>query len=292
MEEKHRLAEEIEFAIGLQMLATAYEEVSVIKMRYARDSVVNTRDYLVSLADVFYNVKSSYKNKVLEAMKEHEKTGKPMKFSTQKTNGKEVHVFLSANNKLYGEIISEIFTLFVSETAESPADVVIVGHVGEELYKNAAMKKPYVFFDIPDIESTIQDLKPLLAYILEYEKVTVYYGKFVNVIAQKAASLSVSGDIPSEEPHTQGNEYNFIFEPSIESLMTFFESQLFISLFKQTVHEAELARYASRIKAMEQALEYINVRIESLGLLARHVSHRKENKRQLERIAGMALWRK
>lgn len=292
MEEKHRLTEEINFAIGLQMLATAYEEISVIKMRFARDSVVHTRGFLFSLSNVFYNVKSSYKNRVLEAMKQHTDSGKPLQFTTHQTNGKEIHVFLSANNKLYGEILSGVFELFKQRTINSTADVVIVGKAGEELYKNAGINKPYTYFQIPDIESTIEDLKPVLTHVLSYETVTVFHGKFINVITQEPFASNITGDVPLESGDRSIKEYSFIFEPSIEELLTFFQSQMFFALFKQTIHEAELARYASRIKAMEEAMEYIHTRLQSLTLLQKRVDRRISNKRQLERIAGMSLWRK
>jgi len=85
-------------------------------------------------------------------------------------------------------------------------------------------------------------------------------------------------------------EYDFIFEPSLEKLLNFFETQVFSSLFKQTVTEAELARLASRIKAMEQAIVFITTRMENLSSAQRRAKRNLENRKQLERVAGISLW--
>src|SRR5579859_407622 len=111
MEDQHKLAEEINIAQSLQLLATAYEEISVMKMRIARDSVLHTRGFLSSLTEVFINVKSSYTKKMLRDSSEN-RTNTSIKFNTHKTNGRDVFVLLSAANKLYGDIVFKTFTLF------------------------------------------------------------------------------------------------------------------------------------------------------------------------------------
>src|SRR5258708_6768857 len=92
-----------------KMLAEAYEQISVFKMQVIRNAVLHTRDYLTQLADVFANVKSSYKNQMMRKAQASHDT-RPLHFTTLKSNGKKVLVFLSANNKLYGDILFKIFT--------------------------------------------------------------------------------------------------------------------------------------------------------------------------------------
>src|SRR5579859_5398016 len=111
MEDQHKLAEEINIAQSLQLLATAYEEISVMKMRIARDSVLHTRNFLSSLSDVFVNVKSSYTKKLAKENAEKKDPSTVLQFVTHKTNGKEIFVLLSAANKLYGDIVFKTFHL-------------------------------------------------------------------------------------------------------------------------------------------------------------------------------------
>src|SRR5258708_16141804 len=103
MEQKNKLDDELNLATSLKLLATAYEEISVVKMRLARDNVLHTRDFLVTLSEIFVNAKSAYKKRLAQTSVGG--SSNRMKFSLHKTNGKTVFIFLSASNKLYGDII-------------------------------------------------------------------------------------------------------------------------------------------------------------------------------------------
>jgi ATP synthase F1 gamma subunit len=291
MEEKHKLAQEINIASSLQILATAYEEISTMKMRAARDSVLHTRDFLTALSDVFANVKSSYKKKIAED-KTPGKT-KTLQFITHKTNGKEVFFLLSATNKLYGDINTKTFQLFEERLEASPdVDIAIVGRVGKELFDRTFSHREYTYFDLPDIIPGVEALKPLISFMLQYEQVLVFYGRFVNIVTQEAVASSISGDTPFEQKEKTTKEFGFIVEPSIEEVLDFFETQIVSSLFKQTIVEAELARLASRIKAMEQAIIFIQTRLMTLNAAERRAKRNFENRKQLERVSGISLWGK
>ncbi|HSW88845.1 MAG TPA: F0F1 ATP synthase subunit gamma [Candidatus Saccharimonadales bacterium] len=297
MEDKHKLAEEISITQSLQLLATAYEEISVMKMRIARDSVLHTRNFLASLTDVFVNVKSSYTKKLLQENTESKKNAKTLQFATHNTNGKEIYVFISATNKLYGDIVSKTFQLFKERLQTATGvDLAIVGKTGKELYDALPDKHPYLYFDLPDVIPSMEVLKPIITQLLQYEHVTVFYGRFVNVVKQEAIASSISGDEPIEQEAVQqangSKGFDFLFEPSIEELWQFFETQIFSSLFKQTIAEEELARLASRIKTMEQAIVFINTRINSLTTAEKMEKRQAENRKQLQRIAGISLWRR
>lgn len=294
MEDKNKLTEEINITQSLQLLATAYEEISVMKMRIARDSVLHTRGFLDSLTDVFINVKSSYTKKLLQE-KTDDKNAKTLQFATHNKNGKEIFVLISATNKLYGDIVYKTFLTFKERLEKTPdVDIVILGKTGKELYDNVENKRPYVFFDLPDIIPSIEVLKPIITQLLQYEHVTVFYGRFVNVVKQEAVATSISGDEPLErqaaEQSNNGKSFDFLFEPSIDELWHFFETQIFSSLFKQTIAEEELARLASRIKTMEQAIVFINTRITNLTNAEKAAKRQLENRKQLERISGISLW--
>src|SRR5258706_15015717 len=101
MEEKRRIEREIEILKSMQILAQAHEEISTLKMRQTRGSVLATRDFLSSLLEMFVNVKSAYKKHVMEHMQQNKEKGAV--FSTYKTNGKKIFMLLSANNQLFGD---------------------------------------------------------------------------------------------------------------------------------------------------------------------------------------------
>lgn len=299
MQNKFKNITDLEFVATLKMLATAYEEISVIRMQRAKSSVLATREFLTELANVFADVKANYQAELTQMKNKQPGTTKPrlvhQQFNTGTKNGKMVSVFLASEDKLYGDIVSKIFhlfqfQLFLLENKKSQSDIIVVGKAGKELYEMQKTKSAYTFFDFPDNNIPATELTKLAAVLNQYEKVNVFYGKFENVMTQAATVASVSGDQPQSIQQST-DKMKFFFEPSLGEIMQFFEEQVFFSLFNQAIHENELARLASRIKAMEEALGNIQKSELQLRRESIRIKKRLGNKKQIETLAGISLWR-
>lgn len=297
-----QITTDIEFTQSLRFLSQAYEEIAVLKMQRIRSSVLSTREFLAELSSVFYDVKVNYDELLHKMQTEHEKHKyRPSLFKktllTNKKNGKTVSVFLSSRDKLYGDIIYKVFHLFQLQVfllgKKNDSDIIIVGRYGKQLMDQAKQSVKYKFFDFPDANLTLSDLEPLLKELITYEKVNVFYGKMDTVMNQQALVGSVSGDAPLEKSAADKTrpKRSFFFEPSIKEIMEFFETQVFYSLFYQTVHETELARLASRVKAMEEALGNIDKRESELLKQSRRVRKQVADKKQLSMLSGITLRR-
>jgi len=306
MRKNNPVSQELIVVHDFKALATAYQEISVMKMQEVKGRVIQSRSFLEGLNAVFTEVKASYHKQIEAVAKKNKK-----KFSTKLTtsamqkNGKEVLVLLSANTKLYGEIIGKTFRLFLQEADKNPAaEIAIVGHLGREMYDQAENKRAYKYYEVPDVKVKIEDLKPLITDVLPYERVKVFYGKFENVINQLPEMEMVSGEQDMAQVKQEAQEaikkkeekkekpYTFFFEPSLETILNFFETQIFSSIMNQTVHENELARYASRIKAMEESLGNINGTIKRLKAAERRLANLEANRKQLAALSGISLWTK
>lgn len=290
MQQKKVIYEQIEQIEGIKMLAGAFQEISVTKIQSVRSKVLNSRDFLNQMSELFYNVRNTYKKQIEEFLKTNKKD--PKIGSILFKNGKTVSVLLSANSKLYGAIVPKVFDAFIEYANTNQSDIVIVGKLGKLIYDESSSSKPYTYFEISDEEVNIEELLPLIAKVLEYEKVMIFYGKFVNIVSQSATFSSISGDTPfSEIPESAKKDEKFIFEPNLEKILVFFESQIIFSLFKQTVNESLLARYASRITAMEQVLEHVEEKLKNLNVEKKRVKHIMANKKQQETMSSINLWR-
>lgn len=306
MRKNNPVSQELIVVHDFKALATAYQEISVMKMQEVKGKVIQSRSFLEGLNGVFNEVKAAYHKQIEDLVKKNKK-----KFSTKLTtsampkNGKEVLVWLSANTKLYGEIINKTFRLFLQEADKNPAaDIVIVGHLGREMYDQAENKRAYKYYEIPDVKVSIEDLQKLITDMIPYERVKVFYGKFENVINQLPEMQMVSGEQDLAQAKQEAKEtlkekekkneqpYTFFFEPSLETILNFFETQIFSSLLNQTVHENELARYASRIRAMEESLGNINGTIKRLKAAERRLANLEANRKQLAALSGISLWTK
>jgi len=291
MPQKKIIMEELEALNTIKDLAQSYEEIAVVRMQKIRDSVIRTRDFLSRLSDVFVDLKSSYQREVKDLLARIKK-GDKMLLPTLQKNGKSLMVYLSSNGKLYGAVTGKTFRLFMQDLKAPGAeksDLLIIGKAGKEMFEGSSSTRSFDYFELPDTSFTIDHIKQLVSKFLQYENVHVYYGKFGNVIRQTPIATSITGEdvFEAETPQNVGRDDRFIFEPTLEKIYHFFETQIMANLFAQTLLENQLARHASRVNAMEEALIHIEEEGKKLNQMKVRLKHLMANKKQLETISGV-----
>lgn len=291
MAQKKVVLEELAALNSIKDLAQSYEEIAVVRMQNIKDSVLKTRDFLADLSDVYVDLKSSYGREVKELMEERKKGGKFLIPSLQK-NGKTLNVYLSSNGRLYGAVTQKTFKLFIQDLKKPEAqgsDIVVIGSAGKEMFEGSGSSRPFEYFEIPDTSVDVSHIKKLMQKFLQYEKVYVYYGKFGNVVQQAPIASSITGEeiFETETPTHVAREDRFIFEPTLQKIFHFFETQIMANLFSQTLLENQLARHASRVNAMEEALIHIEEESKKLKQETVRIKHLTQNKKQLETLSGV-----
>lgn len=290
------IKKEIPTLQSLRTVAQVYQETSIIKIQEVRAGVLTTREYLSGLSNIYSELKISESAHIAKLAKSTHRVDANTKSANKQAVKlqKTLFILLSANAKLYGEIVKDVYKLFIEAVKKEPdADIMIVGKLGERLFKEDGMTRQHVFIEIPDSDLQPQDLEPVIYNIVKYENVVVFHGKFLNLVTQRASRASITGEALTEEGITDKGQATrqFLFEPNLEKLMQFFETQIFVTLFRQTVHESELARYASRVNAMEESLQFIKKRQKELKSQKLRLNRSLQQKKQLERLSGMRLWR-
>jgi len=294
MAQRKVLLEELEALNSLKDLAESYEEIAAIRMQKIKDSVLRTRNFLTDLSDVFVDLKASYKREVVDLLERRKKGDASLSPVLQKNN-KTLMVYLSSNGKLYGSVTQKTYHLFMTDLAKTDAkdaDMLIIGQAGKEMYEASGAARPFRFFDMPDSSVDLEHIRKLVKMFLEYEKVFVYYGKFDNVVLQNPISTSITGEevFETEVKVMIPREDRFIFEPSLENIFHFFETQIMANLFSQSLLENQLARHASRVNAMEEALMHIQVEEKKLVKQRVRMKRSLQGRRQLETISGITMW--
>jgi F0F1-type ATP synthase gamma subunit len=84
----------------------------------------------------------------------------------------------------------------------------------------------------------------------------------------------------------------YIFEPSLEKVMAFFEQQISGAIFEQTVYESQLAKFSSRMVALDKATEKTQISIKQMLLQKQRIKHHSFNKEQNQRLTSMNLWQR
>jgi F0F1-type ATP synthase gamma subunit len=168
-------------------------------------------------------------------------------------------------------------------------DLVVIGRAGKEMVENSNIGRPFEFFDIPDTDVDIEHIKRIMTKFIQYDKVYIYYGKFGNVVSQTPISSSITGEdiFETEIVSPTPREDRFIFEPMLEKILNLFESEIMANLFAQTLLENQLARHASRVNAMEEALINIEEESKKLNQQRTRMKHLLLNKKQLETMSGV-----
>lgn len=294
MAQKKIILEEIEALNSLKNLAESYEEIAVIRMQNIKDKVLKTRNFLTKISDVYVDLKASYTREVKDLISRRKKGDKTILPALQKSKN-TLYVYLSSNGKLYGSVTQKTFKLFIQDlkkNAGNDIDILIIGSAGRDMFTNSGYIKPFDYFEMPDTKIEMQHISQLMEKFLKYQKVYIYYGKFGNVVTQSAIATSITGEdiFETETPIQVSREDRFIFEPTLEKIFHFFETQLMSNLFSQGVLENQLARHASRVNAMEEALIHIEEESKKLNRQTVRIKHLLQNKKQLETISGIALW--
>ena len=278
---------EIKQTKSLSELTEVYGEIAAVRMRKIRNSVLRNRDFLSSIDNIFRDTLSSYARKLSELVRRGKmKEGGKVTFLAH--NGKTVVVLISANTGFFGDVVRNTFTKFIEDVRKEDVEVTVIGRLGRSLFVSEEPNKPYTFFELPDYGIDAQKLSEAIKHLVQYEEIRVYYGKYQSVVTQKPTTFSISAGTPvSGKIDQQRPSVYYIFEPSVEKILMFFETQIFASLFDQSIRESQLAKFASRILAMDRATENIHQRLNNLGLERMKLSHGLENKKQLNALTSV-----
>ncbi len=263
---------------GLKGLVETYEEVAALRMQAIRKQVLIARDFLDGLSGVFADAKSNI-----------EKGVDLTTISTLNRNGRSVAIFASANAGLYGDIINKTYDLFLEFVQKRKADAVIIGRLGVKIVSERNPELLYNYFDFSDAGLDMSNLSMIMRYLLQFEKIYVFHGKYRSLVTQDAVVTSISGDEATSGLQTQEKNL-YLFEPGIAEVLKMFEQEIMTTLFQQSMHEGQLAKFSSRLFHLDQANESIDNSLNGLRVTARRVAHKMSARKQLNTISGVSLW--
>ena len=268
---------------GFHDLIRAYQEIASIRMKKSRTSVLSSREFMESINEIFEEVRRSYAEKTRQLLRRRSQT-QAITFLAH--NSKTVAVLISSNTGLYGQIVPSTFEMFLNEIRASDSEVTIIGRHGLSLSLKLLPDHPYTFFELSDANVAPSDLDIIIRHIVQYEEIRIFYGRFLNIVSQEPATFNIMANIKLSDEDI-GPQVPYIFEPSLETILQFFETEIFASMFEQIVREGELAKNASRVISMDQADINIKLKIKNLKLIALRSRHEKANKKQLAALAHL-----
>ncbi len=199
-------------------------------------------------------------------------------------------MFISANSGFFAKILEKTYHQFVSFLEQHDVVPVIIGEFGKRLFMNDYPNREFIYYKFAEDNTQESNLQQITKALTDYTNVIIFYAKFETMATQKVTSLDVLGEgKPITDQPVKTIEY--LFEPSLEKIVSYFEGEIFAGIIQQAVTESDLARYASRITTLDIARENINNRLKSINLEKRFAIHRIQNKKQTEALTGLSLWK-
>lgn len=286
MSSQREFREDLEVVSAIGSITSVYQEIASLRMNQLRGKVAATRKFLDGVAAIYYHVKAAYitaLQRQLVARKQDLATA-----AFVRRNGKRILILLSANEHLYGTLILDVWRAFVRDLRQGKADGAVVGSFGRYLLTSEDIRAPVTYFDLDDDKPQSDQIKKIVNFISSYEQIIVYHGQMVSVLHQIPSTSEVSGGVTFQQQVVKTK--NYLFEPTPAKILEFFETEIIAALFNQTVLEHQLARFAARMVAMDQATQNSKDEVTKIEKELRALRRRVLNRKQIETFAGFTLW--
>ena len=212
-----------DFAHQLYGLVDVTQGITVLRMQQVRASVLQSRAYMEGVISVFREVRRSHRKEVEKLIAQKKK----LPFLEEKKQG-TVCILLTSSGKFSGLLTQKIIREFAEHVKNTDCDVVVVGMTGHELLPQFLRKNIQAkYFDF-DLENPSRErLTELLTAVADYENVTVFTGKFQNLISQVPTAYNITGfEALRQENKESENSHEFLFEPSLHEIISFFVTQV------------------------------------------------------------------
>ncbi|QQG41563.1 MAG: F0F1 ATP synthase subunit gamma [Candidatus Woesebacteria bacterium] len=252
-----------------------FEEVSARKMMDIREGILAERAFLERLSTLSDDV------------------GTDLALAESRTP-KKAAVYLASNAGLFGDLPERVFSLFISEIKGMDADIFVIGKEGAIYMKNAAPRIQYKLIDMPDDELPETLLGEISNFLAGYSSISVFYGRFKNLVNQEVALGKVSGNTISENANKDEKEMRlkrarYLYEPNIESVSVKFRNEILAVLIEGMTRENQLAKFGSRLMHLDKAFDNIEKSLEKLTFEFRRESKKLEDKKQIERVSRLMI---
>jgi len=245
-------------------------------MNEIRQKVLNNREFIEELSQVYTLAKKAY----LVLLKKEKPFIKPKR--------ERVVVFLSGNERFYGTLFSDIWRELLNYLAKNKADLAVVGRMGKYLAERSGFGYKMFYFELNDDKPEKNRLREIIDFIKNYEEIIIFHGRFQTILSQKVVQSNISGGVTLKEELEEVKSY--LFEPSPEAVLEFFETELLSAFFNQTILEHRLSKYAARMVAMYQATENAKKRERKLKIEQKKIECQLLNRKQIELFSGSQLW--
>ena len=242
-------------------ITKAMQMVASAKMRRAQELALKGRVYIRALSRVFKHLRESIAEGSVQLMEKRE-------------NGKQLVIVVSTDRGLCGGLNTNLFKEVLTQ-CPADADYLTIGGKLNPQFARVGRKLVASFTIGDTVEEA--EMKAILDFIRKgfmdgtYNRVTVVYQKFINVMVQRPQVVDILPILPEDllklAEETADEEHgDFLLEPDPKTLLKSILPLYFANLLTQMVLEGKASEQSARMVAMKSATENAKTLIGELTL--------------------------
>lgn len=249
-----------------QQITKAMKMVSAAKLRRAQDAIVQMRPYARKLQEMLSNIVSNVEG------------GIEMPLAKEREIGKVLLIVITSDRGLAGaynaNLIKEAKNLIVQKYAEQHRKGnVMIWNIGKKGYEHFLKNKYKVNDAHKDIFlnlsfETVQKASTAAMEAFtneEFDVIEIIYSEFRNAATQRFV-VERFLPIPRVEKKENAAKADFIFDPSIEELITELMPKILNTQLFKAVLDAHASEHGARMTAMDKASENANEMLRTLRI--------------------------
>lgn len=261
----------------IKEIVNTFQEIANLKIKQIKEGVLKNREFVKELLETYQRIKTVYFASLQK--------GWIKKEYFRKTEKEKITIFLSANRALYGTLILEIWEKVEDFLRKERSDLIVVGKIGKSLVQNIKVPANIFYFELDEKDPQKEKILKIVDFAKNYEKIFVFHGRYERGLVQRVIVTKIPGELPPPKKIEEIEGY--LFEPSPEIILEFFERKVIGVLFHITVLEHQLALYSARVLAMHQATERAKNLEKKFKILENKLKREKFNKRQIELLGSL-----
>lgn len=198
---------------------------------------------------------------------------------------RQVFLAITSNKRFYGTINREITERLLGRLEkDEESEFLMIGNTGKQILEMTEYADRVKYWEFADDEPNEDEKLELIKHLGDYNSIFIFYPVYINHFRQEVALIDITHRAQTDL--IEGVNIDYIFEPEIDEVIEFFETQVRLILFNRVLIETKLAQTGARLSRMERARERAEELVKDQRGLIHKESMALQNKRLLETFAG------
>ncbi len=256
----------IKSVTSTQQITKAMKMVSAAKLRRAQDAIQQMRPYSRKLQEMLSNIVSSVSSDVSLPLADVRPVERVLIIPVTSDRG----LCGGYNANVIKLAVQRINEEYASQKSKGNVVILPLGKKGFEYFTRHGYKVVADFWPVFS-DLTFDNVRRAAVYAQEgflnkeFDRVEIVYSQFRNAATQEFI-VEPYLPIPKVEQKKGGKNIDFIFEPSMASLLTELMPKILNTQVYKSVLDANASEHGARMTAMDKASENANELIKSLKI--------------------------